>query len=350
MLDIKCSQQLGKPVAVQFSVITCALPSDDELATLPGNTKVCWNNLNVSAYFVHAVKLAASLAEINRLISMSKLYEDAGNIIDLEQRASLLASSLGCLEEWRNELPDELLNPRKNTGYIESMSVAESPIVLELGAPNWLHRQRILLEVNYHNAYIMLQRPFICFPRNSKFSPIQQPQTDEHARSSLQHATTMTGIIHDVCSSSDVLFGWPKLLHPLWNATVTMLGFVLANPLCTKSPGARQSIFKALAVFESFAATEIFAARAKEITQSLVAKLNSILTDPDERPAQTNSGVVDAGSSLQPPINISPNSEDVLTDPFGEGIFELTFDDNLPTDDGLCSWIRAIENNSWTGY
>ncbi|GFG14124.1 uncharacterized transcriptional regulatory protein C3C7.04 [Aspergillus udagawae] len=358
MLDIKCSQQLGKPVAVQTATITCALPSVDELTAMPGNTRVCWKNLHVSTYFVHAVKLAVSLAEIQRLISTSKLYEDASNVTALEQRANLLATSLVCLEKWSNELPEDLLSPRKNTGHTESMSTAESPIVLELGAPSWLHHQRVLLEVSYHNAYILLQRPFICFPQPSNSSPVQQPQTDHHARSSLQHAITMTIIVHDLCSSSDVFFGWPAILHPLWNATVTIFGFVVANPSSSRSRRAIQWIFKSLAVFEAFAATEPFAARAENLTRSLVAKLNDILMNPDEKSEQTNDrGRIALALALQQsPDSItsttpsSTNPVDVLTGSLAGGGLEHTFDNTFFTDDSLCSSIGAVEINAWAAY
>ncbi|KAJ5674341.1 uncharacterized protein N7477_004275 [Penicillium maclennaniae] len=355
MLDIQCSQQLGKPVAVQTTAITCALPSADELTTMPGNARVCWKNLHVSTYFVHAVKFAVSVAEIHRLISTSKLYEDVRNVTGLEQRANLLATSLACLEKWSNELPDDLLSPRKNTGYMESMSTAESPIVLELGAPSWLHHQRVLLEVYYHNAYIMLQRPFICFPQPSNVSPVQQPQTDHHARSSLQHAITMTIIVHDLCSSSDVFFGSPAILHPLWNATVTIFGFVIANPSSSRSRRATQWIFKALAVFEAFAATEPFAARAETITKSLAAKLNDILTHLDEKSEQTNHGRIALGLTLQPSpdtTSTTPSADpvDVLTGPLAGDSMEHTFDNTFFTDDSLCSSIGAVEVNTWAAY
>ncbi len=89
----------------------------------------------------------------------------------------------------------------------------------------------------------------------------------------------MAIIIHDICSLSDVLFGLREILHPLWNATMTVFAFAIAKPFCWRSLGARQSIHKALAVFEVFATTETFAAQAKEITQLLVLKLDHALAN-----------------------------------------------------------------------
>jgi hypothetical protein len=89
----------------------------------------------------------------------------------------------------------------------------------------------------------------------------------------------MAIIIHDICSLSDVLFGLREILHPLWNAIMTVFASAIAKPFCWRSLGARQSIHKALAVFEVFATTETFAAQAKEITQLLVLKLDHALAN-----------------------------------------------------------------------
>ena len=331
MLDGRCSQQLGKPVAVQFSAITCAIPSEGELATMPGNAQVYWKNLNVSTYFIHAVKLAVCFAEIKNLNLTSKLWENTSNVIDPEQQAKALASALGALEEWSIQLPKELLNPRKDAGSANSMSVEESPVVLYLGAPSWLHHQRLLLEINYHNAYIMLQRPFICFARVTDFSPNQHPQTDQHARSALKHAITMAIIIHDVCFLSDVLFGLREILHPLWNATMTVFAFAIAKPFCWRSLGARQSIYKALAVFEVYAATEPFAAQAKEITQQLVRKLDDDVL--------ANLGLKDSG--------IGPSTmPQYSSDPFSSALNSV---DGM--DESFASWWGDPDSYSGTlGY
>ncbi|KAH1414459.1 hypothetical protein KXW29_003556 [Aspergillus fumigatus] len=166
-------------------------------------------------------------------------------------------------------------------------------------------------------------------------------------------------IVHDLCSSSDLFFGWPAILHPLWNATVTILGFVVANPSSSRSRRAIQWIFKALAVFEAFAATEPFAARAETLTKSLVTKLNDILTTLDEKSEQeqTNDrGRIAPGLTLQQsPDSVtsttpsSANPVDMLRGSLAGGL-EHTFDNTFFTDDSLCSSIEAAEINTWAAY
>ena len=326
-LDIRCSLQLRKPVAVQASVITCALPGDDG----PG-----------PAYLTHVAKLAIAVANVDRLTSTFDMWAEASNIAVLEHRASTLSSALAQLEQWRMELPSDLLSARREPQNTlpQSMSITESPLILELGVPTWLHRLRVLLEVHYHNAYVMLQRPFICFPRDFKLSQIHQPQTDQHTRSALQHAIVVAIIIHGVCSSSDALLGWPEILQPLWNATVTMFAFVLANPLCERSPGARLTITKVLDVFEAFGTTDLLSARAKEVTQSLSSRLDEVLAKfgQGSSNADTRSKAVTEGGPSTFSLSSSHSPE------------PMTLTSMSPVDDNLRSWITTLDYDVWKDY
>ena len=336
-LDVRCSLQIRKPVAVQASVTTCALPEDDGLG---------------AGYFTHAAKLAIAVDNIYRLTSLFDMYSEASNIAILEQRAATLSAALPHLERWRMELPPELLSPRRQrqSSPSRSMSTAESPLLLEFGVPTTLHRQRVLLEVHYHNAYIMLQRPFICFPRDFNSGQLHQPQTDQHTRSALQHAIVMAIIIHGVCSNSDTLFGWPGLLQPLHNATVTIFAFILANPLCGRAPGARLTIKKILSVFEAFATTDAVAARAKQVVLSLSSRLDDILERLSQEPKSANLGkatltesvpsLTTASSRETPELSgLASRVSPIADDSFRSWISTLDYDMSKDYQDGLDSFL-----------
>lgn len=114
-----------------------------------------------------------------------------------------------------------------------------------------------------------------------------------------------------------------------------------------------------MAVFEAFAATEPFAARAETLTKSLVTKLNDILTTLDEKSEQeqTNDrGRTAPGLTLQQsPDSVtsttpsSANPVDMLRGSLAGGL-EHTFDNTFFTDDSLCSSIEAAEINTWAAY
>lgn len=328
-LDVRCSLQIRKPVAVQASVITCALPEDDGLG---------------AGYFTHAAKLAMAVDNIDRLTSSVDMCSEASNIAVLEHRAATLSAALPHLERWRLELPLELLSPRRERqgSPSQSMSTAESPLLLELGVTTSLHRQRVLLEVHYHNAYIMLQRPFICFPRDFNLGHILQPQTDQHTRSALQHAIVMAIIIHGVCSNSDTLFGWPEILQPLYNATVTIFAFILANPLCGRAPGARLTIKKILNVFEAFATTDALAARAKDVVLSLSSRLDDIIAKLGQEPKSANLGKAALTASVP---SLTTFTSRVSPEPSA-----LTSRVSPNADDSLRSWIATLDYDVWKDY
>lgn len=328
-LDVRCSLQLRKPVAVQASLTTCALPEDDARG---------------AGYFSHAAKLAIAVDNIDRHTSLFDMCSEASNIAVLEHRAATLSAALPHLERWRMELPPELLSPRRErqSSPSQSMSTAESPLLLELGVPTSLHRQRVLLEVHYHNAYIMLQRPFICFPRDFNSGHIHQPQTDQHTRSALQHAIVMAIIVHGVCSNSDTLFGWPGILQPLHNATVTIFAFILANPLCGRAPGARLTINKILSVFEAFATTDAVAARAKEVVLSLSSRLEEILAKLSQEPKSAN---LQKGVPTDSVPSLTTFSSRVSPEPsaFMSRVSPVA-------DDSLRSWISTLDYDVWKDY
>lgn len=354
-LDLKCSQQLGIPLGVQAAAVTCPLPSVEELKTKVGTTNNCWNNVSASTYFVQAAKLASTLAEINRLVPTSKLYESVVSRAEVEQRAILLATAMTSLEHWRQGLPDDLLNSRKTTGHAEAMSTVESPLVLELGAPNWLHVQRVLLEVNYHNACVMLQRPFICFSQASESSRVPDSQTEGHTRSALQHAVALVVIVHSLCATSDIFSGRPAILHPLWNATVTIIGYILANPLASRSRKAIPWISKALAVFEGFAATEPFAAQAEERAKLLMTNLHGMLADLDDHMPNRNRDRLPLGLAMRqsPDTDFTTPSDhlsDIRIDSIVGGDLEGLFEDPMFSHGSLCASGGPEEVNTWAAY
>ena len=191
----------------------------------------------------------------------------------------------------------------------------------------------------------MLQRPFICFPRDLNLSQVHQPQTDQHTRSALQHAVVMTVIIHEVCFNIDALLGWPEILQPLWNATVTILAFILANPLCQRSSEARSTIAKVSSVFEAFASNDSLAARANEVTRFLSSRLDEILARLGEGPRGSKNNnvhsmaVVDGVSSMMN-SSILPSPKPTTSMP----LISLIADDNLH------SWLTTLNSDEWTEY
>ena len=358
ILDIECSTGLGWPVAVQAGDITCSLPSDDDRLIGRLSDRAFHNSeerIGISQYFLQSVKRAVAISSINRATSWSKFCstlakcESEQDMETLESRAECLAKALDHLDHWRATLPKTLYNLRRSERPDASMSKEESSLALDPHLPSWLQRQRICLELAYHNALLILQRPFISFPRSLDTSNVKRSRTDEHARSSLQHSIIITIIIHDVLSDSDLLYGWYDILRYQWNSVVTMLGFVLANPLCSRAPGARQAMNVSLQVFDMFAPTHAFAMKAANLIRVLCSKLDDLIQ-------QIKTGMKLSDNPANLPCTMrGPTAEDRM----GPSVIDEAskpvagvdgHDEFASADDDLRSWMNGLDSDSWLDY
>ncbi|KAJ5119844.1 hypothetical protein N7448_010513 [Penicillium atrosanguineum] len=239
---------------------------------------------NAYTYSTRLVNLAVIVTDIGACVSTADLVDDDGNSpAALEGHARNLTSALQNLEVWRNQLPSELLLSQSgnSSGNTEMLDFNRA-----LALPGWLWRQAVLLELHYHNAYTLIQRPFIRlrYAHSNDASGIilppssQQPHVEQHIASALHHATITVDTVFAICSMSDVLYGWSEVLQPLWNATLTIMAYVSVNSLSSVVPRALDSLTRAQAVFEFFSPTCPTALSAKGIVQSLANSLQNMMT------------------------------------------------------------------------
>ncbi|KAJ9144224.1 CheY-like superfamily [Pleurostoma richardsiae] len=282
-LDLQCSLQLDMPAACQKSFVKCPFPAEDALARYVSSPSYSEGSMNAYTYSIRLVNLAVIVTDIAACVSTADLVDGDGNSpAALEHHALNLSSVLQNLEVWRDQLPSELLLSwcGNGSGDTEMLDFDRN-----LTLPAWLQRQTVLLELQYHNAYTLIQRAFIR-PRSScsrdaggmVTSPDSwQPHVELHIASALHHAIKIVDTIFTVCSMSDVLYGWSEVLPPLWNATLTITAYVYANSLNSVVPRALDSLARAQAIFESFSPTCPTALSAKGIIQSLADSLQSMM-------------------------------------------------------------------------
>lgn len=253
-LDLQCSLQLEMPPASQKSLVKCPFPDKDALASYVSSP--CEDGMNVYAFSTHLVNIAIIVTDIGACISTAEVLDDdnSNSPVALEHHALNLSSALQNLEVWRDQLPSELLLSRcgNGSGNCEMLDFDRT-----LTLPNWLQRQAVLLRLHYHNAYTLIQRPFIRlrYAHSNGTSSIvnppgsQQPHVELHIASALYHATIIVDTVFTICSRSDVFYGWSEVIQPLWNATLTIVGYVSTNSLSSEVPRALDSLTCAQDVF-----------------------------------------------------------------------------------------------------
>ncbi|KAL8784751.1 MAG: hypothetical protein Q9213_003782 [Squamulea squamosa] len=281
-VESKTCMKLGRPWSAQISEASCSLPADDhELALLSGSSfAALGDNVTWHSYSLQNIKLILAAravyvsfhdkcAEVLAANDGVTLYSDPHT---LEVCAQFLSAGMKCLQSWRNEVPDGLKAKRKASG--ESLSTDRSLLDLELYAPMWLQRQQLLLELLYHNLAMNLYRPFIAFSTPSSSS--LQPACD-HATVCANHAMSITYIMHQILKETDILRGWHEAFQWQWNATLSLIGYVLAYPLTPSTASARQAIDRAIDVFETFGRNFAIAANAAKVTRDLTAKADLLI-------------------------------------------------------------------------
>lgn len=279
--DSKTSMKVGRPVSVQRSQITASPISDDEEATSffdssPGSHDV----VTWLKYAAQNQKLIVASTDIHNAI-----YERCSEVLgqsshptpyrnprDLEYFAKFICSQLPALNTWVKQVPSGVRLQRRGSG--SPFSIDRTPILTDSCTPLWLQCHQICLELIYHTIQSNLRRPFINFvPPPGTYTPT----ADRHAVSCANHAAAYTHILHQTLQETDVTSGWQEFFIWQWNATVNMIGFVLACPINAATSSVRRAIDKAVEVFKVFGGDFTIASSAASVTKDLTAKADLLM-------------------------------------------------------------------------
>jgi hypothetical protein len=196
----------------------------------------------------------------------------------LESHAGYLQSQTAKIEQWLKEVPSTLKTKRQGNGT--PFSTDGSSLEFEQFAPEWLQLQRLNLELLYHTLCLNVYRPFI------SFVPGRQPTlTGELANKCALHAITLTSIMNQALSSTKILTGWHESFQWQWNASMTIVGFILANPQSEIVSEARSAVCVSIATFDMFGGCFAVASSAAKILRGIAPKIDSLL--------QSYSGAID---------------------------------------------------------
>ena len=201
------------------------------------------------------------------------------------------------------------------------------------------------------------------------FFPLKFSYTDGNSISCLNHAIATTSIILQLLTTSDILNGWHEAYQFQWNATLSMIGFILAYPVCPPTPSARKTVNDAITIFDIFRNNFAVAASATNVTRDLAVKADMFIdrfraslagsqpslavpprptsTNLDQTPMDVNMSMdFMSNAEMDPTAAFAPMSPDMFSasmemgfsiDPFSG--FELP----LPE-------VNGIPGNSWQQF
>ncbi|KAI1393284.1 fungal-specific transcription factor domain-containing protein [Hypoxylon trugodes] len=206
--------------------------------------------------------------------------DDKPALATLETHADIFNTHMKALDGWVAEVPTALKIQRQNHGT--PLSTDCSSLDIEQFAPPWLQRQRLLLELLYHNLCTNLYRPFIWLkpislppPPPSSSSP--ESLVDSCAHNCAKHAMALTHIMRQVLSTTDLLTGWHESFQWQWNCAITLVGFILEYPQSELTQVARDAINFSIDVFCLFGKSFAVATSAANVVRKLGSMVDHII-------------------------------------------------------------------------
>ncbi|KAJ6779472.1 hypothetical protein PWT90_00778 [Aphanocladium album] len=279
-LDVHCSLQLGRPTAVQQSSNACPPPSSPPNRFMQMQADVVSNKeASLDNYRFVLSKLTTVVAGALDDLPWVQSLEEINNASRMASSASRLCETITKLETSIQELPDLLLTPHGsrtppcNVGSTmfspNHQMTSSTTAALTIGVPDWLQRQRLVLELHYLDACLVLQRPFVLWKR----SRANDASISQHAESAVHRACSVLSLLRSIYSRSDILDRLTMVLPFIWNAITTIAAQVFAEPTGGKTEELLAAVANALAILEPLSRTSSDSLHVYQISQSLAAKL-----------------------------------------------------------------------------
>lgn len=275
-LDSKIAMKLGRPFLLYQTNTTPSLPDDDvEAAMLSGSSfaplgnNATWLSFNLQNTTMFLAAREAHTAFYNRELNLKEGQTIWDDFNVLEGQAEYVYPFVKKLENWTSSIPNTLMAKRRNGSC--PFATGATDLETEQYAPLWLQRQRVVLELMYHNLSANVCRPFISFALTPSLTV-----TEELAFKCAGHAIALTSITHQVLESTTILSGWHEAFQWQWNSAMTLVGFVLAYPQSSLTAAARDAITLSVSVFDIFGHSFAVASSAATIVRNLVTKIDSL--------------------------------------------------------------------------
>ncbi|KAI3332376.1 fungal-specific transcription factor domain-containing protein [Xylariaceae sp. AK1471] len=256
ILDAKLSMEVGRPPMIGPSHSTCHLPSDsNDVARWLGphysfdDSCPTWLGFQTQTLrLLDAVRSVRSVlyTRYDAVVGANGYKDFVSNATAREECACLLTEQMKELNAWARQVPGGYLVSRRDG---QSFSTDRTPLEFEVDMIIHCQRQRLLLELQYHQYCMSLYQPFICFE-----SVVDEltPVSDAKAAAALAHAMTLTSMIHQTLTNTEALSGIYHVFRWQKNALFTMLGFAYTFPITGSATATRRSIELAIAVIDMY--------------------------------------------------------------------------------------------------
>ncbi|KAL2683030.1 hypothetical protein Neosp_007493 [[Neocosmospora] mangrovei] len=358
--------RLGRPWGVDMSRTTCSLPAEDEE---PHTGHVAWRSYTVQRTRLMLLVRAAFDKFHQKCASIKKGNPSA----IIEECSKTLKVGIEDINAWVDTVPAALKTERRGNGIPFSTDLSE--VEIEPFAPLWLRRQRLMLELGYHDSLLTLGRPCIAFSLKAVREPYHQGVHVEAipsefstmlfvAEIAARHAVSITHLLNQIYRDHDTLDGWYEPFNYQWNAAITLVGFILAYPETSfMVPAACEALSSSINVLERMGNFFGVAASAAVVIKNLLYKTNVVrgLEEFTTNPAEECSADISKASLGQlevihlPELDISSSilaGADGTFGPasefegfgFSQDLNQLTGIDDFGLEDNFDFWTYPLDS------
>ncbi|KAJ4194773.1 hypothetical protein NW755_002190 [Fusarium falciforme] len=232
--------RLGRPWGTDMSRTTCSLPGEDQE---PHSGHVAWRS-----YTVQRARLMMLVrAVFDRFHQKCASIKQGNSSAIVEEFSKTLKGGVEDIQAWVETVPTALKTERRGSGMPFSTDLSE--VDIEPFAPLWLRRQRLMLELGYHDSLLTLGRSCIAF------------SLKDH----------------------DILDGWYEPFNYQWNAAITLVGFILAySKTSSIVPAACEALSSSINVLEQMGSFFGVAASAAVVINNLLHKTSAVVRGLEE--------------------------------------------------------------------
>lgn len=274
ILDAKLSMEVGRPPLLGPNHSTCNPPSDSlDVARWLGphysfdDTCPTWLGFQTQTLrLINVVRQARSAvyAKYESIVGEGGYGDFVNNTAAREECAGILTAQMKELDAWAKQVPDSYTVPRRDG---QPFSTDRSAIDIRPDTIVHCQRQRLLLELQYHQHCMSLYQPFITL---SPAPEVSTPLSDTKAVAAANHAMALTALMHQSLTSSEALGGTHHVLRWQQNAIFILLGFAYTFPLSSSIPAVARAIEMATAVIDMYGEALPQARRVAAVARALV--------------------------------------------------------------------------------
>ena len=225
-LDAQFSITLGRPWAIH---VNYQLNFNQENLGTSGSSSAhesAWTSFHIhrTSLFAAARTVQASIdsRQIASKSGLPRLAENDG--VGRKDTLEQMKKSIEPFQSWRKKLPKTLITARRGGN---PFSTDQSPIALDYYTPLWLQRQRIMLELFYHNLMMIVSRFYVVLEEPSTGLDEMQEKVAKTCR---DHATATIVMLYQLYTETDLINSFAEVYRILWNATLSVVGFSFLFP------------------------------------------------------------------------------------------------------------------------